>query len=73
MGNRLAIAGSNEDLQQDCVTSCLAVGGTGERDCVAACRGMFGGRGGKVLSVHPSEFFTPSQIRPATVLRPYQS
>jgi hypothetical protein len=78
MGNRLAMAGSNEDLQQDCITSCAAAGGSGEQDCVSACRGMFGAktvsvRGGKVSSVFPSEFFTPRQIRPATILRPYQS
>ena len=78
MGNRLARAGSNEDLNQDCITSCISIGGSGEEDCVTACRGMFGSgaisaRGSKVFSVHPSEFFTPRQIRPATILRPYQS
>lgn len=76
MGNRLDKAGSNEDLQQDCLTSCMATGGQGEANCVSICRSMFGGtgiRGGRVSKVHPTEFFTPAQIRPATVLRPYQS
>jgi hypothetical protein len=78
MGNRLALAGSNEDLEQDCVSSCLAVGGPSQRDCVNTCRGMFGGRspsarGSRVASVHASDFFTPRQVRPASVLRPYQS
>jgi hypothetical protein len=73
MSNRLAMAGSNEDLEQDCITSCLATGGPGNRDCVTTCQKMFSGRGSKVSNVHPSGFFTPRQIRPASFLRPYQS
>jgi hypothetical protein len=77
LGNRLAMAGSNEDLEQDCFTSCVASGnGASQKDCVTACRGMFGnssgGRGGSVSNVH-AEFFTPKQLHQATVLRPYQS
>jgi hypothetical protein len=80
VGNRLAMAGSNEDLEQDCVVSCVSAGGSSERDCITTCRSMFCGasavganRGGMVSAVHPAEFFTPKQVKPATVLRPYQS
>lgn len=110
MGHRLEMAGSNQDLLQDCITSCSAEGGN-PASCVEACRGTFARpesaepddcmamcsaghnspaacavicrppiklngtqlRGGKVFSVHPSEFFVPRKITPATVLRPYQS
>ena len=75
IGNRLAMAGSNQDLEQDCVTSCVATGGPSQGDCISSCRRMFGQtRGGSVLNVYPQQgLFTPSQIRPASSLRPYQS
>lgn len=78
MSNRQAMAGSNEDLMQDCVVSCLATGGSSEKECVTTCRNMFGvsssvQRGDRVRNVHSAEFFTPRQVRSATILRPYQS
>lgn len=72
MSNRLAMAGSNQDLEQDCFNSCDA-SGTGmamTESCKMACKENFG-RGGKVASVHPIEFFVPAAIKPATILQPY--
>ena len=69
------LAGSNDDLLQDCVTSCSAdaMGPEAAAKCATNCAKMFSTiRGSRVLSVHPASFFsTPAQVQPVTVLRPY--
>lgn len=69
------LAGSNDDLLQDCVTSCSAdaMGPEAAAQCAMTCAKNFSSiRGSRVLSVHPASFFsTPKQVQPVTVLRPY--
>lgn len=69
------LGGSNDDLLQDCVTSCSAdaMGPEAAAYCAQTCAKNFATiRGSKVSSVHPMSFFqTPQRIQPATILRPY--
>ena len=71
--DRFKIVDSDDDQHQDCVTSCVSEGGASESDCITICKNTYMNRGGRVNEVHSSNFFTPRQVRPATVLRPYQS
>jgi hypothetical protein len=71
----LARAGTGDDQYQSCVLDC-ATGSDGnpgaQRACEMSCeRNLKATHGGKVFSVHPSSFFTPRQIQPVSVLRPY--
>lgn len=67
------LAGSNDQMEQDCHNAVAASGMDAKQMAEAhgTCARMFRRPGASVAHVHPMSFFTPRQIQPVTVLRPY--
>jgi hypothetical protein len=64
--DRLASAGSNQDLLQGCEMDCLSK--NGGPVCSSVCKKNFGSLRGTKMS---EAFFTPRSIQPVTAIRPY--